>query len=1045
MCSFTVLRKTAFTLLGAPFLLVNGWSQPYTINTIAGTTRLLDGGKATSAPLRTPIAVAVDSGGNFYIADRDDNRIRKVTSAGVISTFAGIGIPGYGGDRGPAAAALINGPTGLAFDSKGNLYIADRGNAVVRRITSDGTINTVAGKGTPGFSGDNGPATSAELDPYAIVLDKPGNLYIADATHYRIRKVDTTGIITTIAGIGQPGYAGDNGPALTAFLGFVTGLALDSGNNLYIADSLNGLIRQITPAGMISPFAGVGPGQLGTTADGSPATQELMFPWGLAYDGSNNLYFSDDYTNDIRWVDLTSGLMYTAAGNGNPGFFGDNGIPVAAELNLPTGLAVGGGNQIFVADLLNARVRKIANSVITTVAGTFNGDFGPAISAFFNLPDGLAVNAAGNVAVADTGNSEARLFKPGGNILPIGQSLVKPHAMTVDQAGNFYVSDEEPLVLKIATDGSTSIIAGNSQSGFSGDGGSAQSASLNMPTGLAVDSAKNVYIADYGNHRVRKVDSSGNIQTIAGNGKSLYSGDNGPALSAGIDPFDVAVDGAGNLFVVDQLNSRIRKIATNGTITTVVGNGLSGYTGDGGPATAASLRFPSGIAIDSLGNLYIGDQGNAVLRRVTSGGLITTIAGNGIPIPNAGDGGPASAAQLDPWKVAVDSAGNVYVTDALNDRVRQLTPLAMKPAAITKVSGDNQSGTVSTVLAARLGVKVADSTGAAVPGVIVTFTVTPAGAATVNPSPAITLNDGTVTATVALGSTAGPITIQATATGIPGAAGSVSFSLTALASNAPTILPAGIASSGLSVPPVTSLSPNAIVSIFGSNFAPTGTFRQVGSGDLVNGMLPTNLIGVCAEFDNVRAPIFGVFPGQLNVQVPNLAPGNTAVQVITNCDTAQAVASQPIQASVQAAAPEFFYFVHNADGHNPIAAIDAHTGGYIGAPGLTAHSVFTPAQPTETLTLFATGFGATNPPFAAGQLPVGQAPVTAPYTITFGGVTLSPSDIRYVGLTPDAGLYQVNLHVPSSVPDGDQPVVITIGGVASPSNAFITVKRKSGS
>jgi uncharacterized protein (TIGR03437 family) len=500
-----------------------------------------------------------------------------------------------------------------------------------------------------------------------------------------------------------------------------------------------------------------------------------------------------------------------------------------------------------------------------------------------------------------------------------------------------------------------------------------------------------------------------------------------------MDPFDLTVDSAGNVLVVDQLNNRVRMIAPNDTITTVVGTGMAGYTGDGGPASAALLNLPSGIALDSSGNMYIADEGNAVVRRVTAGGLITTIAGNRTLTPSAGDGGPATAAQLDPFSVAVDAEGNVYVTDSFNDHVRLLTPQIVKAATMSLVSGSGQSATVDTGLPAPLVLKVTDSTGAGVAGVVVNFTVSPEGAAAVTPSPAITLNDGTVTATVTLGSNAGAVTITAQSFGLP----NVTFSLTAVASNSPSISAGGITSAGLSNPPVNVLSPNAIVSIFGSNFAPAGTAKQAG---LVNGQLPTNVAGVCVEFATVQAPIFAVYPGQINVQVPAVAPGNIPVQVVTDCGSPQAVASPPVSVAAQATAPEFFYFTTTSTGASPIAAINATTGGYVGAPGLISGATFTPAAPGEYLTLFATGFGATNPSFDPGVLPSGIAKVTAPVSITFGGVTLAPSDILYVGLSQFAGLYQVDIQVPANVPDGNQPLVITVGGVASPAAAFITVQ-----
>jgi uncharacterized protein (TIGR03437 family) len=1034
------MRTTACLLLVSSFFLTNAWSQPYLISTLAGTPRLLDGGLATAAPLRTPISVARDASGNLYIADESDNRIRKVNSAGIITTYAGTGIPGYGGDRGPAASAELNFPTGIALDSAGNMYVADQGNFVVRRIAVDGTINTIAGNGNSGYAGDNGAATSAQIDPVAVALDSQGNLYIADGYNYRIRKVDTGGIITTIAGNGIQGDQGDNGPATSAEIDFVTDLAIDNSGNLYLADLFNFEVRKIDTSGMMTDFAGGVP--YGFYSDGMPANTVVLVPDGVAFDGSGNLYISDEDASDtaVRRVDLSTGLIYTVAGTGQFGFTGDGGEALAAELDYPAGLVVSGG-VLYFADVVNQRVRMVLNNIITTVAGTGIRDNGPATNAFLNFPEGLAIDGSGDILVADTGNTEAREFKAGRNINSVGQLLGgTPYGATVDQAGNFYLTDEEPSfpnemphILKLTPGGTTSVIAGNGPDGFSGDDGPATLAVLNTPQGLAVDAAGNIYVADYGNHRVRKIDTMGNINTIGGNGKVQFSGDNGPATSAGMDPFDLTVDSAGNVLVVDQLNNRVRMIAPNDTITTVVGTGMAGYTGDGGPASAALLNLPSGIALDSSGNMYIADEGNAVVRRVTASGLITTIAGNRTLTPSAGDGGPATAAQLDPFSVAVDAEGNVYVTDSFNDHVRLLTPQIVKAATMSLVSGSGQSATVDTGLPAPLVLKVTDSTGAGVAGVVVNFTVSPEGAAAVTPSPAITLNDGTVTATVTLGSNAGAVTITAQSFGLP----NVTFSLTAVASNSPSISAGGITSAGLSNPPVNVLSPNAIVSIFGSNFAPAGTAKQAG---LVNGQLPTNVAGVCVEFATVQAPIFAVYPGQINVQVPAVAPGNIPVQVVTDCGSPQAVASPPVSVAAQATAPEFFYFTTTSTGANPIAAINATTGGYVGAPGLISGATFTPAAPGEYLTLFATGFGATNPSFDPGVLPSGIANVTAPVSITFGGVTLAPSDILYVGLSQFAGLYQVDIQVPANVPDGNQPLLITVGGVASPAAAFITVQ-----
>ena len=1021
----------------------NGLAQTYTIGTIAGTTRLLDGNQATTVPLRAPVSVIADAGGGFYLSDSLDNRIRHVSSTGYISTYAGNGFTGFAGDRGKATNASLNNQRTIVMDPSGNMYIADYGNNLVRRISTDQTINTIAGNGRPTYTGD-GQALGIGFSPLSIALDSKSNLlYIADESTYHILKMDlTSGKITAVAGTGviADPNSGETGPGLSCRIGEVAGMVVDPNGNLYLADVTDARVRKLDPQGNLTTFAGAG--SYGTINDGLPAAGAVMLPLDVALDNNGNLLIADINRNLIFRVSLTDPRIFTVAGNGNEGFSGDGGSPLQASLDIPRGLSYSAAlGAILFADWANMRVRKIAGT-ITTVAGTDIHDGGPATSAFLNLPFAVAVDGNRNILVADEENWEAREFTVGGNIRSVGQfNNSMPLAATVDQANDFIVTDSEPAVLKLSPNGSTTVIAGNSQDGYTGDNGPATSASISGPTGVAVDVAGNIYIVDNNNERVRRV-SGGIISTFAGNGNILASGDgSGPATAAGMDPYDVAVDKLQNVYIADRVNNRIRKISPDGrSITTVAGTGFPGYSGDGGPATSAEISGPTCVAFDNAGNMYICDRDNAVLRRVTPQGLITTIAGSGVGNPSTGDGGPALAAQLDPWRVAFDSLGNIYVDDASNDRIRLLTPKAVAPVAVKVTGGNNQSANTGVQLSTPIALEVVAATGAGVPGVLVTFTVTPAGSATISPSPAITLNDGTATAMVTLGSTAGTITIQAAAAGV---AVPATFTLTAttpVSPTAPTIASGGVVSAGLSVPVVQTLSPNGIATIFGTNFAPAGTAAQVGTPDLVNGSVPTNFAGICVLVGTVRAPIFAVYPGQINFQVPAVAPGNTTAQVITNCDGANSQTSNSAQVTVAATAPEFFYFVTNVNGHDPIAAINATTGAYIGSPGLVSGASFTPAKAGDVLTLFGTGFGATSPSFAAGQLPTVAGSVTASFSLTIGGVAVPSGNILYVGVVGgDAGLYQVNVIVPQNVPVGDDAVVLTIGGVASPAQAYITV------
>jgi sugar lactone lactonase YvrE len=317
-----------------------------------------DGGASTSAELAYPVGAAMDKAGNLYIADLTNNRIRKVTPAGVISTYAGDGTAGFSGDGGPATNAKLNGPLGIGLDNAGNLYIGDSYNQRVRRVTPEGVISTFAGTGTQGYNGDGIAATSAELYyPAAIIADSNGNIFISDYFNNRIREVNTLGIISTVAGDGTNGFSGDGGPATSAELYYPNGVALDSAGNLFIADYYNNRVRKVTTAGIISTFAGTGVG--GYNGDGIAATSaELWAPNGLATDSAGNVYIGDYANNRARKVD-TAGIISTVAGDGIAGFSGDGGLATSAELTNPQGLAVDPYGSLYIADSNNNRIRKV--------------------------------------------------------------------------------------------------------------------------------------------------------------------------------------------------------------------------------------------------------------------------------------------------------------------------------------------------------------------------------------------------------------------------------------------------------------------------------------------------------------------------------------------------------------------------------------------------------------------------------------------------------------------------------------------------------------
>lgn len=622
-----------------------------TINTVAGGG-VGDGLSATLASVNGPSAVAVDSAGNLYIADQRNHRIRKVNTSGVISTVAGNGSPGFSGDGGVATNASLNFPQGVTIDSSGNLYIADSVNRRIRKVDTSGVISTVAGDGSGGPGVDGGAATSAGLTfPTSVAIDSIGNLYIADEYNLRIRKVSASGVISTVAGNGLVGASGDGGAATSARLDSPRSVAVDSVGNLYIADSGNGRIRKVSASGVISTVAGGGSGGNSSGDGGAATSANLIRPSGVAVDNADNLYIADPEGRSIRKVS-TSGVISTVVGGvndaaGNPTF-----------LLYPFGVTVDTAGNIFIADPQDRHIRKMsASRIFSTVAGNgITGGFGG---------DGEAATRA---------------------------SLRFPKGVVADGVGNFYIADtENHRIRKVSASGVISTVAGNGEAGFSGDGGAATSARVSNPIGVAIDSAGNLYIADELNHRVRKVSTSGVISTVAGNGSSGFSGDGQPAISASLFyPRGVALDLAGNLYIADSLNDRIRKVNTSGVISTVAGNGFPLFNGDGQPATSASLDGPQSVALDRTGNLYIADSRNKRIRMVNSSGLISTVAGIGTSrtsFSNNGDGGAATSAYLSgPSGVAVDSIGNIYVAD--NNSIRKV----------------NTSGGISTVAGSYNGV-----------------------------------------------------------------------------------------------------------------------------------------------------------------------------------------------------------------------------------------------------------------------------------------------------------------------------------------------------
>jgi sugar lactone lactonase YvrE len=867
-------------------------APPHLITTVAGTGvggYSGDGGPAASAEIHSPYGVGIDPAGNIYIDDALNERIRKVDPNGIISTYAqaanvpqisypggqlavgpggqivvagafnpsvlligpggivrtlaGSTTAGFAGDGGPAGAALLNWPAGVAFNAAGDLYVSDSYNHRIRRIETYGAtsaptnasasagfdsvraqwtppvnnttlpvlsytvtpylggtpqaplavsgvpapasivipglvagseytftvtasngwmtsppsattapvtvlahpargaiitwtglpgagpalnvaqapysvalsgthvfvadpanyvvrdINTVtsqetvaAGNGGFGYRGNGGPALNGMISAATAVVSCGGSLYFDDTFNYVIRKVDPNGVITVVVGTGIPGYSGDGGPATSARISEVFGMACRPLGGLYIADSSNGAVRILYPNGTIATWQ-----------------KGFSFPTGIvALDPTVDDVAISDAGSDNVVGELIGSNAYLLAGTPGIAGFADGQVydpntgVLGTLLNDPRGLAFnpGSSGQLFVADRGNNRIRLIQLGYVSTALGSgvagFNGDNQSYSTIELNEPTDLSMS--GNLIVfADTGNFRVRVLNlaggpsvqtiagngfpsDSGDSGPSMQAQVgDPYAVAVDSAGNQYVADaQDNVIRKIGTDGVITTFAGTGVAGFAGEGVPALAAELNDPRGVAVGPNGDVYISDTGNQRVRKVDhTSGAISTVVASGLNYARA--------------VAVGADGNLYIADTGDNRVLKVDGGGTVTIFAGTGIPGFSGDGGPATAAMLDGPRGLAIDAAGDVYISDSSNNRVRRVHLGS-ITTAAGDG-SAGVIGDGGLATNAELNfPFGLAFDGAGNLYIADTGNSRIRLVDGSTDRISTVVGVCGSGLGG-----------------------------------------------------------------------------------------------------------------------------------------------------------------------------------------------------------------------------------------------------------------------------------------------------------------------------------------------------------------
>jgi sugar lactone lactonase YvrE len=732
----TILSITALVLTVCGSF-AQDYPDPYTILTFAGSSEKGDymDGIGSAARFSNPVGVTVDEHGNLFVVD--NQAIRMVTPEGSVTTVAGWPFTSGSGD-GVGSDARFNGPTGIAVDKMGNLYVADTVNYTIRKITLAGTnwlVTTFAGRiGDPGFEDGMGSAAGFSA-PVGLAIDQDGNLYVADRNNSTIRKITPAGMVTTVAGLwGYLNRGNADGVGTDARFYFPEGITVADTGELFVADTGNNTIRKITPVGtnwVVKTLAGLA-GDSGYL-DGIGASARFLRPAGVSVDVTGNIFVADSGNQVLRKI-TPAGKVTTIAGNspaldqfGNPqGGYAD-GIGSAARFKTPNGITVDRAGFVYVADQGNFSVRKglpplgtptiltqpLSQTTEISYAAMFHVVVSGAPASYQWRKDEVDIPGATNTSFQidyvvnnDAGRYQLIASNSFGMATSSDALLTVPTnapftfttlpaitgylgSMIADTNGDLYFSESyRSTIQKVSRTGLISTVAGvpspivrGTPQGGSVDGIGTE-ARFNEPIGIAVDPSGSLYVADYGNSTIRKIQPFGTnwiVSTIAGVAGSPGSEDGIGAAARFNGPFGLAADAGGNLYVVDALNGTIRKMSpsgTNWTVITIAGLALNfGSVDSIGREARFSSRI-SGIAVDSAGVIYVTDRGNYTLRRLTEVGtnwVVSTVAGSAGTLGKTD--GTGSAARFNGLNgVVFDRAGNAYVADSFNQSIRKVTP-----------------------------------------------------------------------------------------------------------------------------------------------------------------------------------------------------------------------------------------------------------------------------------------------------------------------------------------------------------------------------------